>query len=133
MFHVISGIHRISDTYRYFPGVTETSGLIAVGGGIGSLGFGGMLKVHEYCTGQKTTIPYLSDDAAQFSVEIGKTALVYGFKKLAPTAIMFLGMSVLFNTYDQYEKCEFPSILAVPHFQQSKACTCEFFRYTCLS
>lgn len=43
MFHLISEIHRISDAYGYVPVITETSGLIAIGGGIGSLGLGGIL------------------------------------------------------------------------------------------
>ena len=58
MFHLISEFHRISATNGYVPVITETSGLIAIGGGIGALGFGGILKAHEHCTGQKTKIPY---------------------------------------------------------------------------
>lgn len=47
-----------------------------MGAGIGALGVGGILKVHEYFTGKKTAIPYISEDAAEFNVEIGKTSLV---------------------------------------------------------
>ena len=130
MFHLISEVHRISGAYGYVPVITETSGLIAVGAGISALGFGGILKVHEYYTGQKTTIPYISDDAAQFNVEIGKTVLMYGLKKLAPTAETLLATYLLF---DKYEKCEFPMIFSVAAPHQSQVCTCKFFKYTCLS
>lgn len=97
MFHLISEVHRISGAYSYVPVITETSGLIAIGGGVGALGWGGILKVHEYYTGQKTTIPFISDDAAQFHVEVGKSFLMYGFKKLAPTAGTLLTTYLLFN------------------------------------
>jgi hypothetical protein len=130
MFQLISEMHRISDACGYVPVITETAGLVAIGGGIGALGFGGILKVHEYYSGQKTTIPYISDDAAQFNVEVGKTALMYGFKRLVPTAGTLLATYLLF---DKYEKCEFPMIFSVAELQQSQVCTCKFFKYTCLS
>lgn len=97
MSHIISEIHRISEAYGYVPVITEAYGLIAIGAGVGALGVSSVLKIQEYYTGQKATIPYISDDAAQFNAGIGKDCLMYGFKRIAPTTGVLL--TVLFGRY----------------------------------
>lgn len=99
MFQMISEIHRISNAYSYVPVITEVSGLIAIGTGVCLLGFSGILKIQEYYTGQKASIPYISNDAVQFNAEVGKDTLMHGVKRIAPTIGVLLTAHMLFGKY----------------------------------
>ena len=86
MSHAISEIHRISDSYSYVPGITETSGFIRLGEGVWFLGEAGILKIHEYYTGRKNSFPADS----HFRSAMGAYALMDGVQKIAPASGVLL-------------------------------------------
>ena len=91
MSHVISGIHRISNSYSYVPGITETSGFIRLGEAGWFLGEAGILKVHEYYTDRKNIFPADS----HFRSAMGAYALIDGVQKIAPASAVVLAIYAL--------------------------------------
>lgn len=92
---MLSGIHRITSNYTYVPVLTELDGLNTITMGLFCLGISGLAKANECFTGKKCEVSFITNDAALFYEDIAIGALKHGFKKIAPTAGVVLGIYLL--------------------------------------
>jgi hypothetical protein len=84
----------------YIPVITEIQGAVLLAGGLGFLGIGSIIKVHDYYTGRKEDLLLLTDDAAGFNTNLGQTLLKQGLKRLLPTTGALLAVYLLSSTID---------------------------------
>ncbi len=92
---MLSEINRICDTYTYIPVLTEIQGLTEIATGAIVLGASGNIKFSEYYTGKKERLPFVSEDAGQFSAEVGISCAKSGLKRIAPTTGVILVIYIL--------------------------------------
>jgi hypothetical protein len=69
---VVVSINPLSTNNTYVPFVTEVNAVILIYYGTATLSYAGFVKTVDYFNGQKSVIPYITDDAASFFIRLGR-------------------------------------------------------------